>query len=256
MNKYFIFLIVAVVVIAIALRWQNIQNNGIAKSLPVQSSTQTLSSSENILPGSMPQFSCTAQSKGQSLISITGTRGLSVHKINGINDYVLPNGAKGSIVYSVSGTGFIQTSSGTARVAYVSTAAQSNQTYNLTFYHQTQVTESYSVSQLNTTNQSRKYRLCGNIPTVGTVCKYQQSKTAPANTNVYVTSSTHPGVSSHTVRNKAGTQNATINASSTAQQGTYWITIGGTPCSGGQLALFTVGNSQYNGTVSNTTKYG
>ncbi len=253
MKKYFIFLIIIAVVIALVLEGQNIQINGIKKSISPQSSTQAQSNPENIVPGSMPQFSCPAQTQGQALVSITGIRGLLVYKINGITDYVLHNGAKGNIAYSTSRTGFIETSAGLARVGYGSAAAApSNQTYNITFYHQTHVTESYKVLQVNTTNQSGRYRLCGNIPTVGTVCGYQSSNATPTNTDVYVTSLTHPGVSSYIVRNKFGTQNVTIDAGSSAQLGTYWITIGGTPCNGGQVALLTVGSSQYNGTISNT----
>jgi len=255
-KKYFIFLILSLVVAVLVLRWQSIQNNGLAGILPLQPNAQQVSTSSIILPGPMPQFSCPPQTKGPTLISIVKTSGISTYKINGVSDYVLPSGSKGSIVYSTSTTGFIKTSSGVEGVGYASASQNTNQSYNLSFYHQTQVSENYTITPVNTTNQSRKYKICGNIATVGTVCKYQSSKTKPANTKVSVSSSSHPGVSSRVLKVSSGAQNVTINTTSSAQQGTYWISIGGSPCNGGQLALLTLGSSQYNGTIPNTTKYG
>jgi hypothetical protein len=64
------------------------------------------------------------------------------------------------------------------------------------------------------------------------------------------TSTTHSGLN---VAYKAGTTKAAartmaLTASQNTQQGTYWMTIAGGPCFGGQTVLLTVGKAPYAGT--------
>ena len=146
--------------------------------LPLQPNAQQVSASSIISQVLCLNSHARLKPRAQTLISVVKTSGISTYKINGVSDYVLPKGSKASIVYSTSTTGFIKSSNGVEGVGYASALQNTNQSYNLSFYHQSQVNENYTFS-------SKYYKPVKEVQTlrqhttVGTVCKYQSSKTKP-----------------------------------------------------------------------------
>jgi len=255
-KNYFIFLTFLILLAVGLLAWNNFHTQSIAKTISFDQVNQS-AANFTILPGPAPIFSCPVQRNSPTIVSIIKTPGLSSYKINGVTYYVLRRGSKANIVYSAgSKTGFVNSQSNAIRVAYPGAQNATNQTYNLTFYHQAQATENYTITQTNSSSNQSQYKICDNIATLGTICSYQTSKPNALSTSVSVTSFTHPGISSRNVKASAGLQNITINATQSATQGTYWVSVAGGPCNGGQLSLLTIGNGEYNGTVNaSTAKY-
>ena len=244
----------------------------------------TLNNQSIITPGFEPYFSCQLETAVPANITIINTTGFKVYKVGSINDYVIQEGADGSITYSI-GNKTMQSNQ-----SIIPEATVASQNYNknnvsninneafdsVVLYHQTQINENYTVTKitsnitansnsegvnLNNTltsniseNKVIKYKVCYSAQGTGTVCSY--TTTPPINNNetkkVNEISMSHNGVNLN-INSKSNLNSAKINfvISSSAQKGTYWMSIAGGPCNGAALSMLTIGTSPYNTNIDN-----
>lgn len=266
-----VIVVLAAAIIAVFIRGQTGAGQpALQNQQPSQNVSQYNQTAVN--PGFEPYFSCPVQVETPVPIQITNYTGMSMSVSDGITDYVLHPGGRGSIVYGALNSGTVITPSGSASVATSGNTGNYSTRYqnNVTLYHQVQVQVNYTVTQANSTsgasgslnstnqstnqtNQSTMYKSCYTIPSTGTVCTYGSSPPNPRFKMVNSVSLSHTGVSvqaysKHVQYNPTVSGNFSIlniSANSTSARGTYWMSIAGGPCYGGQLALLTIGNSPY-----------
>jgi hypothetical protein len=203
-----------------------------------------------VTPGPMPFFSCQFLSKNPQQLDLIGSSGFKEHESNGITDYILSAGRRGSITFQIPVQNVVSNSSGTTSVNLSSNSDLND--YGTNFYHQTNYNESPIVTDVGTGAGNGRYRVCYSSPCLGTTCSYSSNSNAPSK-NVNAVSLMHRGVHANILRAKNSALNLTISTNASVASGTYWFTIGGGPCNGGYLALLTIGNAPYNGTYNSSS---
>lgn len=209
-----------------------------------------------IVPGPTPGYSCPAVQAPPTPVQIINSSGFTVYNVSGFQDYVIGAGASGTITYGASYSSQERTYSNSTAVIVIPSAPpqnMSNVSLTTTFYHQVQVPVNYTVTAENSTNGTTSYKACYSAAGIGTTCRYTSYMPQQQYTSVNATSYTHDGVAAAAVPVQAAANSsyATLNVSisSTAPQGTYWVGMGGLPCQGGKMVLFTIGDSAYSGRV-------
>ncbi len=204
----------------------------IAAAAQAQPSSNTYASYQ-VSPGPQPYYSCPLLANPPANIIISNISGISAYNLNGITDYVLSPGHSGNITYGVSTPDKPDTAS-------LDTA--------ISFSHEVQSKKNYSIEK----EGASQYKICFSAGSGGTVCRFSHTLPAASYAIVNTSSASHYGIYSYinTSTSKNGYVKLSVNVSSSAQKGTYWINIAGGPCDGGQTALLTIGASEYSGNVS------
>ena len=262
----------------------NLNNSKISNITLSTKDNLTINNQSTITPGFEPYFSCQLETAVPKNITIINTTGFKVYKVGSINDYVIQEGADGSITYGIENKTVQNNQSIIPEATVASQNYNGNNVSNINneafdsvvLYHQIQVNQNYTITKItsnitaNTNNESIdlnntltsnhsenkviKYRVCYSTQGTGTVCSY--TTTAPVNSNetkkVNEISMLHNGVNLN-VNSKSNLNSIKVNfvISSSAENGTYWMSIAGGPCNGAALNMLTVGTSPYNISKSN-----